>query len=220
MDRAARSDREKPLDPRQCAIGGALVGSKLLAWTESWPDYLAMWRAGNYAAVLGGKTIVGGVLGGWAGVEVAKKLLNVRISTGDLFVFPLAFGMAVGRVGCFLTGLPDHTYGDRTTVPWAVNFGDGPRHPTQLYDIGFIALLSFGLWIRSHWPHENGRLFKLYVFGYCLYRGSVEFIKPTGPKYGGLSAIQFACALGAIFEWLALIRSVDNRVSRNTKRHV
>ena len=180
------------------AIAGALVGSKLLAWTESWPDYLAAWRAGNIGAVLGGKTIVGGLLGGWAGVEVAKRVLGIRVSTGDAFVFPLAFGMSVGRVGCFLTGLSDHTCGDRCHLPWAVDFGDGPRHPAQLYDIAFLWLLAFALWVRMRWPYENGRLFRLYVIGYGLYRFSVEFIKPTGPKYAGLSAIQIASLGGAI----------------------
>jgi phosphatidylglycerol:prolipoprotein diacylglycerol transferase len=180
------------------AIFGALVGSKLLAVTESWPDYLDLWRrTRNPAAVLGGKTIVGGLLGGWAGVEVAKKILGVTVSTGDLFTFPLAAGMAVGRVGCFLTGLPDHTCGNRTTVPWAVDFGDGPRHPAQLYDILFLILLSIGLAIRMRFPHRPGRIFRLFVFFYCLYRLSVEFIKPTGPHYAGLSAIQWACAGGA-----------------------
>jgi len=38
---------------------------------------------------------------------------------------PLAVGIAVGRIGCFLTGLDDHTYGLPTTLPWAVDFGDG-----------------------------------------------------------------------------------------------
>ena len=180
------------------AIGGALVGSKLLAWAESWPDYLRLWRAGDLGAVLGGKTIVGGLLGGWIGVEVAKRPLGVRFSTGDAFVFPLALGMAVGRVGCFLTGLDDHTCGDKCSLPWAVNFGDGPRHPAQLYDIAFLAVLAVALRLRMRWPYENGRLFRLFVFAYCLYRFAVEFIKPTGPKYLGVSGIQIACLCAAV----------------------
>src|SRR5690349_11298010 len=77
-------------------VFGALVGSKLLAWVESPWDY---WNARHDPAVwLGGKTIVGGLLGGWMGVEIAKKLLGLRRSTGDLFVFPLILGIATGRV--------------------------------------------------------------------------------------------------------------------------
>jgi phosphatidylglycerol---prolipoprotein diacylglyceryl transferase len=104
-------------------LAGALAGSKILAFVESihqyWPH---RFEAGIW---LGGKTIVGGLAGGWIGVEIAKKFHGVRQSTGDLFVFPLIAGIAVGRVGCFLEGLPDHTYGIATNLPWGVDFGDG-----------------------------------------------------------------------------------------------
>lgn len=181
------------------AVFGALVGSKLLAWVESWPDYLRLWQTqGDITAALGGKTIVGGLLGGWAGVEFAKRWLSIRRHTGDVFVFPLIFGMSVGRIGCFLTGLPDHTYGNHTNLPWAVNFGDGPRHPTQLYDIVFLCLLGIILRIRMRWPYKNGQIFLTFILCYCLYRLGVEFIKPTYRPYLGLSAIQCACVSGSI----------------------
>jgi prolipoprotein diacylglyceryltransferase len=126
------------------AIFGALIGSKVLAWVESMPDYWP--HRFDLVTWMGGKTIVGGLLGGWAGVEIAKKLLGIKHSTGDAFVFPLILGQCIGRIGCFLTGLDDHTYGNFTSLPWAVNFGDGPRHPTQLYEILFLMLLGGVLW--------------------------------------------------------------------------
>jgi prolipoprotein diacylglyceryltransferase len=138
------------------AIFGALAGSKLLAWLESPLDYFA--HLDHPQVLLGGKTIVGGLLGGWIGVEIAKRALGIRRSTGDLFVFPLIFGMAVGRVGCFLTGLDDHTCGNHTSVPWAVNFGDGPRHPAQLYDVVFLMILASALFLYSrHSPAKFSR---------------------------------------------------------------
>ena len=186
------------------AIFGALVGSKLLAWAESWHDYFRFWKlTHNLAMLAGGKTIVGGLLGGWIGVEGAKKILGITFSTGDLYVFPLIVGMSIGRVGCFFTGLPDHTYGNFTNLPWAVNFGDGPRHPTQLYDIVFLLLLGLALIARMRSPYANGRIFRLFMFSYCLYRFGVEFIKPTYRHYVGLSAIQLACLCGAgVSGWL------------------
>ena len=85
---------------------------------------------------MGGKTIVGALIFGLISVELMKRYIGVRQSTGDLYAIPLALGIAIGRIGCFLTGLSDNTYGTPTTLPWAVNFGDGiPRHPTQLYEI-------------------------------------------------------------------------------------
>jgi phosphatidylglycerol:prolipoprotein diacylglycerol transferase len=180
-------------------IFGALAGSKGLALIESLPEYHAQWAATRNSAVwLGGKTIVGGLLGGWAGVEVAKKILGVAHSTGDLFVFPLIAGMCLGRVGCFLTGLPDHTYGNFTTLPWGVDFGDGPRHPTQLYEIAFLLLLGIALMIRARRPFPNGRLFRLFLGGYLIFRFAIEFIKPRYQPYLGLSAIQVSCAIGLV----------------------
>jgi phosphatidylglycerol:prolipoprotein diacylglycerol transferase len=105
----------------------------------------------------------------------------------------------LGRwLGRFLTGLADHTYGNHTSLPWGVDFGDGPRHPTQLYDIVFLMLLGAALLIRMRWPYPNGRIFRLFIFWYCLYRLAVEFIKPTYRVYFGLSAIQVACVVGAL----------------------
>jgi prolipoprotein diacylglyceryltransferase len=195
------------------AIFGAMVGSKILAWVESWPDYYRFWLITHSVAMFaGGKTIVGGLLGGWIGVEAAKKILGIRFSTGDLYVFPLIVGMSVGRVGCFLTGLSDHTYGNHTSVPWAVNFGDGPRHPTQLYDIVFLSLLGVALFFRMKQPHENGRIFRLFILSYCLYRFCVEFIKPTYRHYLGMSAIQLACLCGAtVCAWLLYVRNTGNQ---------
>jgi prolipoprotein diacylglyceryltransferase len=178
-------------------VFGALVGAKLLAWLESPAEY---WASRYSLAALGGKTIVGGLLGGWIGVEVAKNRLHVRQSTGDLFVFPLILGMCIGRIGCFLSGLPDHTYGTHTTLPWAVNFGDGPRHPTQLYEIVFLAGLGLVIALieRGSAITRNGERFRWFMLGYLVFRFVIEFIKPRFAPYAGLSAIQLASFLGVM----------------------
>lgn len=178
-------------------ILGALMGSKLLAWAESFNYYLPHWN--DPRIWMGGKTIVGGLLGGWIGVEIAKRRLGIAHSTGDLMVFPLIFGMSVGRLGCFLTGLDDHTCGIATTLPWGVDFGDGVfRHPTQLYEIVFLLFLAAGLLaLRTRLGH-NGRLFRLFMLGYLLWRFGVEFIKPRELIALNLSAIQLASLAGAI----------------------
>jgi prolipoprotein diacylglyceryltransferase len=178
------------------AIVGAVVGSKLLAIVESFPEY---WTARENPFVwLEGKTIVGGLLGGWIGVEIVKWIRGVHGSTGDAYVLPLILGICIGRVGCFLTGLSDHTHGTATALPWGVDFGDGiRRHPTQIYEI--FALLGIGavIVIRSKKPYARGELFRLFVLLYLLFRFCVEFIKPTYKLYFHFSAIQLASALGA-----------------------
>jgi len=185
------------------ALSGALAGSKILALAESAPEFWA--HRDNLLFLMGGKTIVGGLLGGWLGVEIAKHFVGVKHSTGDAFVFPLIFGMAVGRVGCFLTGLDDHTYGVATSLPWAVDFGDGiRRHPTQLYDIVFLCVLAIILWPRRR-SGPNGQLFLLFVASYCAWRFAVEYLKPSW-KPIGLSAIQIAVVVGFTASFLRLVR--------------
>jgi phosphatidylglycerol:prolipoprotein diacylglycerol transferase len=187
------------------AVMGAAVGSKVLAWIESWPDYWAV--RNDPSRWLGAKTIIGGLLGAWIGVEIAKRVLHVRRNTGDGFVLSLIVGIAIGRIGCFLTGLPDHTYGIETSLPWGVDFGDGiRRHPTQLYESVLMIPLGLALLWRSRQPHPNGELFRLFLLVYLTYRFFVEFIKPTWRPYLGLSALQIASALGVLACAISLYR--------------
>lgn len=185
------------LDPHErlwigaSALVGAALGSKILFWFCDPVLSLAHWNDPFY--LIGGKTVVGGLIGGWLAVEFAKKRLGVTLSTGDRFVPSILLGTAIGRVGCFLTGLPDNTYGNATALPWGVDFGDGiPRHPTQLYEIAWLSLLGFLLWRFSKRHHRPGDLFKLYMVGYLGFRLVIEFIKP-GVFLAGLTAIQWAC---------------------------
>lgn len=179
------------------AVGGAL-GSKLLAWLED-PALTAAHLA-DLSFLLAGKTIVGGLLGGLIGVELCKKLIGLRTATGDLYALPLTVAIAIGRIGCFLTGLSDDTYGTPTSLPWGIDFGDGiPRHPTQLYEIAFLALLALALLQLSRRPHQEGDLFKLFMVGYLGWRFLVDFIKPYHHVLFGLCTIQLACLAGLVY---------------------
>lgn len=174
------------------AIGGAALGSKMLYWLEDPGVTLHYWRSAAY--LMGGKTIVGALIGGLVAIEITKRIYGIRESTGDLFAVPLTIGIAIGRVGCFLTGLPDETSGSPTRLPWGVNFGDGvARHPTQLYEIAFVLLLAFVLWRFSPRARRNGDVFKLFMVAYMGFRVIVEFIKPYDTRIAGLTAIQWAC---------------------------
>ena len=182
------------------AAVGALVGSRALGLAEQWPTVAAAWRDGRVGALLlspGGKTIVGGLLGGWLGVELVKKVSGIRRRTGDLFALPLCVGIAVGRIGCFIAGLADDTFGKPTGLPWAVDLGDGVgRHPVQLYEILFLALLGFAVsWKR---PLPEGMRFRLFLAGYLGWRVVIDFLKPQ-PLIHGLNLIQWACLAGIVF---------------------
>lgn len=175
------------------ATAGAALGSKLLYWLEEPAVTLAHWNDPAY--LMGGKTIVGALIGGLICVEWAKRRLGVATRTGDLLAIPLALGIALGRIGCFLSGLPDHTYGTPTRLPWGVNFGDGiPRHPTQLYELAFLIFFVALLWRLLRRPHINGDVFKALMVGYMGFRLVVDFLKPEA-TLAGLSSIQWAAAL-------------------------
>src|SRR5262249_44684126 len=140
--------------------------------------------------LLGGKSVVGGLLGGLVAVELTKAWRGMRTATGDLYVLPLCLAIAVGRIGCFLAGLPDGPHGTPTALPWGVDFGDGlPRHPTQLYEIGVVALLAATIVSRRAALRTPGDQFKFFMVGYLAWRLGVEFIKPDHRLVLGLSAI-------------------------------
>ncbi|HEY9633525.1 MAG TPA: prolipoprotein diacylglyceryl transferase family protein [Coleofasciculaceae cyanobacterium] len=178
---------------------GALIGAKVLVLLQH-IDFIGQNWQHFFLLLLQGKTVVGALLGGLIGVEWTKKLIGVTRSTGDAFVYPLIAGTAVGRIGCFLTGLSDRTYGIATILPWGVDFGDGvSRHPTQLYEILFLLILIIFLRHRSRYPRQDGDLFKFYMVAYLGFRLLIDFIKPDFHPVLGMSAIQMACLLGLLY---------------------
>jgi prolipoprotein diacylglyceryltransferase len=180
------------------AIAGAAVGSKLLFWLENPALTLAHWRDPFF--LLGGKTIVGGLIGAIVGVEIAKARLGVTVRTGDLFAVPIAIGIAIGRIGCFLAGLPDGTYGSPTSLPWGVDFGDGiARHPTQLYESAAMALLAVLLSRAMNRPHRNGDVFRWFMVSYMGFRVLVDAIKPEVRIFLGMSSLQWAALITALY---------------------
>ncbi|HEU5352664.1 MAG TPA: prolipoprotein diacylglyceryl transferase family protein [Terracidiphilus sp.] len=179
------------------AAVGALVGSRLLGLVEQFPTILAGLRDHRALDLLfapGGKTIVGGLLGGWLGVELVKRFTGMSASTGDILVLPLCIGIAIGRIGCFFAGIADDTYGKPTQLPWAVDFGDGiGRHPTQLYEMLF--LLALAALLSRPWNLPSGARFRIFLAAYLAWRLLIDFLKPQ-PLLFGLNCIQWACAAG------------------------
>ncbi len=179
------------------AAVGAALGSRVLFWLCD-PRWTAA-HATDVSAMLGGKTIVGALLGGLIAVELRKRSTGIEVPTGDLYVLPLCSGIAIGRIGCFLAGPADLTAGRPTNLPWAVAMGDSiPRHPTALYEIAFILALAVVLrrLLRSG-RAPAGLAFALFHSSYLAFRLAIDFLKPFPPPLPlGLSAIQLACIAG------------------------
>lgn len=176
------------------AFVGAALGARLVALLEH-PQTL---RWTSLFLLDGGRTIIGGILGGWIAVEIAKRRYNITTRTGDLFVTPLCVGLILGRIGCFLAGPADDTFGRATSLPWGIDFGDGlARHPLQLYEVVF--LLAWLILSRElSWPPADGDRFRLFVFSYFSLRFLLEFLQ-TSPRFAGLDALQWACIAGIVW---------------------
>jgi prolipoprotein diacylglyceryltransferase len=180
------------------AAVGAVVGSKVLYWFEDPALTLAQWH--KLAYLMGGKTIVGALIGGLFAVESMKWRLGIRRRTGDLFALPLCIGIGIGRIGCFLSGTQDHTAGMATALPWGVNFGDGiARHPAQLYEVVFALALGTFLWRRMQQPYPEGDIFKMFMVAYFAFRLAGDFLKPEVHIFVGMSSLQWASAAMLVY---------------------
>ncbi len=187
-------------------------------------------RFGYFAAVLFGAGIgawVFGTLNGWASghpglarsvegalagaiisIELWKKFNGVTARTGAVYALPLALGIAIGRIGCLLSGLEDFTYGIPTGSASGWDFGDAiPRHPVQLYEsltmaafaLVYVAMVLHG---NAFWK-ANG--FYLAAGFYGAQRFLLEFLKPYAAVAGPLTVFQLLslALIGYAFVMLA-----------------
>jgi len=186
-----------------CLGLGALAGGILFG---SWNMHLGQTAVADYFQL--GHSIAGALVGGIVGVELYKKFHCINTSTGIIFVAPLAFGIAIGRLGCFFAGLDDYTYGVETTMPWGVDFGDGiHRHPVQLYESGamilFLTVFFYQWHRRTNLFLANG--FYLFVLFYAAQRFMWEFLKPYPPVIWGLNLFHLIC-LGMILYAVSMVK--------------
>lgn len=143
-----------------------------------------------------GRSILGALAGAIAGVEIFKAVRGISGSTGLIFVGAFSTSVIVGRIGCLLSGLSDQTYGLPTTLPWAVDQGDGiGRHPVQAYEslsmLIFLAVFLVGLRRRAPLVMVHG--FYLMVGTYALQRFLWEFLKPYATVFGPLNLFHIIC---------------------------
>jgi len=195
------------------AYCGAMIGAKL-------PFVLSEWEGlfSGAAWFSNGKTILCGLVGGYAGVEAAKWSMMIKIKTGDGFAVPVAVGVAIGRLGCFDFGC---CYGTPTDMPWGVVFpaaGEMPRHPTQLYETVFHLSMALMLYCFQRRGMFRGQLIKLYIMTYAGYRFCTEFIRPEERIWFGMTGYQVASVFIAFlfaYLWWRDARLPENRLPEN-----
>jgi phosphatidylglycerol---prolipoprotein diacylglyceryl transferase len=196
-------------------VAGALVGGAVLSRLGTWAQHLAPGANAGLAAqwLYGSRSILSGLVGAYVGALIAKRITGLRVSTGDLFVAPVALGMAVGRVGCLLTELP----GTPTGAPWGVTLTPAeaaslprgvagvPLHPSFAYEILFH-LVAFVILLRLQGRYARGALFAGYLLAYAGFRFLVEFVRGNEIVALGLTRPQWFLLACAPFAVLAAVR--------------
>lgn len=163
-----------------------------------------------------GKTILGGIAGGYVSVLCAKRYMGITRPTGDLFAVATCAGEAVGRWGCYFGGC---CYGRPTVALWDVWQHHAWRHPTQLY-LSLACLLILIALVRLETQpdrvpgqvYTENVLFCVQGLLYCAARFAVEFWRESRPLMPNvfllatLSTAQYACIAGGVFFGARLAR--------------
>jgi phosphatidylglycerol---prolipoprotein diacylglyceryl transferase len=186
-------------------VTGALVGGALFMRLGTWLQHVDLRENATLAEqwAYGNRSILGGLVGAWLGVHVAKRLCGYQLRTGDLFAPAVALGMAVGRIGCLLTERPgtatgtgwgitlDHAAAARLEEPAGV-----PLHPSFAYEIAFhlVAFAVIWFWLRRR-SLPPGEIFVWYVAAYGVFRFLVEFVRGNEVAWHGLTRPQLFLAV-------------------------
>ncbi len=183
-------------DAAIAGLFGGLAGAKLLYVAE----HASIEPVWSLLTDRGGMSWFGGFAGG-----LLAGLVTIRVKRWPLVPVlaaatpGLAVGQLLGRIGCFLVG---DDYGMPTTLPWGVAFPQGlpptdvPVHPTQLYEVAFLAILT---WLLIRWGRDKvpdavvlGRYFALAG----AFRFLLEFVRVNVRVAGPLTVAHlFALAV-------------------------
>ncbi len=196
---AARLARRSGMDPERVTTLGivlllsAIVGAKLFLILDSWAYYADdLGRLFSLSTLRSGGVFYGGLLTALGVAFYYTRRHGMPwLATADALVPGLAFGHAIGRLGCFAAGC---CWGRGAEVAWAVTFRDlaahsftgvplnVPLHPTQLYEaFGAAAIGSALLWLYLR-PHAAGKVLGAYLVLYSSFRFLVEFYRAEGAR--------------------------------------
>jgi len=197
-------------------IAGTLVCGAIGAKLATVWRYVALSGDHSLEGMLlrGGRSILGGRRVAYDGTVATKKLVGYARRTGDLFAPAVALGMAIGRIGCFLS----EQVGTPTTLPWGLRFDDATLaripncpyctpgvalHPSFLYEIAFHLVMFLVLMAvilseakdrfrakAGKRPRVEGDLFKIYLLAYAVFRFFIEFVRGNVVVWHGLSGSQ------------------------------
>ncbi len=196
-----------PGDQRWPLLAAVVLGGAAGAYLFELPADVFGWAwRPTGAEPIGGRTVLGGILGGWLAVEVVKRWLGIRIPTGDGVAAPLAAALAIGRLGCVAAGCCAGAACD----PSAWYAVDG-RFPAAAAEAGFHALALLVLLVADRRGWARGRRLYAYLIAYGAVRFLLEVGRANPPVLAGLTWYQvlalLVLALGC-WRWSAAGRSV------------
>ena len=194
------------------AICGAFLGAKLMfLLAEGWllvgeDQWVLQW--------LVGKSIVGALLGGYAGVELSKRLVGLGEATGDWFAVGVPFSIAMGRIGCLLYGCCPGKICEPSR--WTLTDAQGnERWPAVPLELAFNAIFVVAILPIVIRKAGKGQLFHLYLVSYGVFRLWHEMHRATPKWIVEISGYQLgALALIGLGLWRGAIRHREALHSR------
>ena len=181
------------------ALAGAFLGAKVIYFAaEGW---LHVHDGNFWAQLAAGKSILGGLLGGYLSVEVAKRLTGYRGITGDWFATIVPLAVALGRVGCATHGC---CLGRVCEASWftVADAAGVARWPAAQMELGFNLAAAAALFALRRAGKLPGQHFHIYLIAYGSFRFVHEFERATPAVLGWVSGYQFAAlvmvALGVV----------------------
>lgn len=187
-----------------CGLFGALLGAKLgYLVADGWN------HRGDWMALLTGRSITGALLGGYLAVEVAKKALGYRETTGDVFAIIVPIALILGRVGCVFAGCCP---GIECAPAWwtlelPVGIARWPAAPVEgIFNAVFLAWALVAT--RQGW--QIGQRFHIYLMAYGLFRFAHEFLRDEPRVAGPFTAYHGIALLVGAF---GLVRYLQRRAA-------
>jgi prolipoprotein diacylglyceryl transferase len=183
------------------AVPFGLVGGRLYHVMTDWSTYFSEGGAGIAGALRiwdGGLGIWGAVALGGVGAWLGCRQRGIPLPAfGDAIAPGIILAQAIGRLGNYFN---QELYGRETDMPWGLIIYDRenaagqrdmlngvstgvplfehPVHPTFLYELLWnLLVFAVLLWADKRFKLGHGRLFALYVAGYCLGRFWVELMR-------------------------------------------
>ncbi len=174
---------------------GAFLGARLHYVIEHYQSYV-----NNISEIFylnkGGSSF-GGFLGGFLLPFIYSKLKRKDIwEYANAFAPVIPLGIFLVRIGCFLNW---DDYGIKCNLPWCVNAGDFPRHPTQLYESLFGLALFFIFLKLKYIEQLKKHMLILLAVTYCTGRFFIELLRDSKHYWLGLTAAQITAVLIIVF---------------------